>query len=243
MRIKLSISVLFLVLCANAQNPNKLIREGNSAYADSSFVSAEESYRSALAADQNSFNAVFNLADAIYKQENYEEASTLFQALTEKTENKSEKAMAYHNLGNSLLQEEKLEESIEAYKNALRNNPFDSDTKHNLAYAQYMKQQQEQNQEEKEQEQEQNQEEKEQEQEEQEQSKEEEQEEQQSNNQNQEQQPQEEQKPKEAQNPDQISKEEAEKMLDALQQQEKELQEDLQKKKAKGVRIKIEKDW
>ena len=57
--------------------------------------------------------------------------------------------MAYHNLGNSLLQEGKLEESIESYKNSLRNNPSDKDTKHNLAYAQRMKQEQEQNQEEK----------------------------------------------------------------------------------------------
>ena len=226
-----------MVICAHAQNPNKLIRQGNSAYTDSSFAAAEESYRTALAADQNSFNAAFNLADAIYKQENYEEASTLFKGLTSKAESKKDKAMAYHNLGNSLLQEGKLEESIEAYKNSLRNNPSDKDTKHNLAYVQRMKQEQEQNQEEKEEE---KQEEK---QEEQEQKDKEKQEEQQSNNQNQEQQPQEEQKPKEAKNPNQISKEEAEKMLEALQQQEKELQKDLQKKKAKGVKLKIEKDW
>jgi len=239
MRIKLSISLLFLVICAHAQNPNKLIRQGNNAYADSSYTTAEESYRTALAADQNAFNAAFNLADAIYKQENYEEASTLFQGLTEKAESKEEKAMAYHNLGNSLLQEQKLEESIEAYKNALRNNPSDSDTKYNLAYAQRMKQQQEQNQEE--QDEEEKKEEQEQQQEE-EQKQEEEKEEQQEGN-NQEKEPQEEQKPQKEQNPDQISKEEAEKMLDALQQQEKELQENLQKKKAKGVKLKIEKDW
>ena len=241
MRINLSISLLFLVICAHAQNPNKLIRQGNNAYADSSYTSAEESYRDALAANQDAFNAAFNLADAIYKQENYSEASTLFQGLTEKAESKEEKAMAYHNLGNSLLQEGKIEESIEAYKNALRNNPSDKDTKHNLAYAQRMKQEQEQNQEEKEEEK-QEEEQQEQQQEEQEQKKEKE-EQKEGNNQNQEQQPQEEQKPKEAQNPDQISKEEAEKMLDALQQQEKELQEDLQKKKGKGVKMKIEKDW
>lgn len=241
MRINLSISLLFLVICAHAQNPNKLIRQGNNAYADSSYTTAEEIYREALAANQDAFNAAFNLADAIYKQENYSEASTLFQGLTEKAESKEEKAMAYHNLGNSLLQEGKLEESIEAYKNSLRNNPSDKDTKHNLAYAQRMKQEQEQeqNQEEKEEEK-QEEEQQEQQQEEQEQKKE--KEEQQEGN-NQEQEPQEEQKPQKEQNPDQISKKEAEKMLDALQQQEKELQEDLQKKKAKGVKLKIEKDW
>ena len=201
---------MFLVFWANAQNPNKLIRQGNNAYTDSSFAAAEESYRTALAADQNAFNAAFNLADAIYKQENYEEASTLFQGLTEKAESKEEKAMAYHNLGNSLLQEQKLEESIEAYKNALRNNPSDSDTKHNLAYAQRMKQQQEQNQEEQEEE-----------------------EEEEEKKEEQEQQQEEEQK----------QEEEKEEQQEGNNQQEKEIQEDLQKKKAKGVKLKIEKDW
>ena len=239
MKIKLSISLLFLVICAHAQNPNKLIRQGNNAYADSSYTTAEKSYREALAGNQDAFNAAFNLADAIYKQENYSEASTLFQGLIAKTKSKTEKAMAYHNLGNSLLQEGKLEESIEAYKNALRNNPNDKDTKHNLAYAQRMKQKQEQNKEEEEEKQEEK---KEEQQQEEEQKQEEEKEEQQEGN-NQEQEPQEEQKPQKEQNPDQISKKEAEKMLDALQQQEKELQEDLQKKKAKGVKLKIEKDW
>ena len=237
MRIKLSISLLFLVICAHAQNPNKLIRQGNNAYADSSFTNAEEHYREALADNQDAFNAAFNLADAIYKQGSYEESSALFQGLTAKAESKTEKAMAYHNLGNSLLQEQKLDESIEAYKNALRNNPSDADTKHNLAFAQRMKQQQEQNKEEEQQQEEQ------QEQQEEQQEQQEKEDQQDGNNQNQENEPQEEQKPQEEQNPDQISKEEAEKMLDALQQQEKELQEDLQKKKAKGVKLKIEKDW
>ena len=224
-------------MCAHAQNPNKLIRQGNNAYADSSFTNAEEHYREALADNQDAFNAAFNLADAIYKQGSYEESSALFQGLTAKAESKTEKAMAYHNLGNSLLQEQKLDESIEAYKNALRNNPSDADTKHNLAFAQRMKQQQEQNKEEEQQQEEQ------QEQQEEQQEQQEKEDQQDGNNQNQENEPQEEQKPQEEQNPDQISKEEAEKMLDALQQQEKELQEDLQKKKAKGVKLKIEKDW
>ena len=117
-------------------------------FADSSYVAAEENYRLALAADQNAFNAAFNLADAIYKQENYGAASTLFQGLTEKAKSSYDKAMAYHNLGNSYLKEQKLNESIEAYKSALRNNPTDTESKYNLAYAQRMKQQQEENQEE-----------------------------------------------------------------------------------------------
>ena len=70
------------------------------------------------------------MADAIYKQERYGEANSLFEALSEKTEDKIKKSETFHNLGNSLLKEQKLDQAIEAYKNALRNNPKDLDTKH-----------------------------------------------------------------------------------------------------------------
>ncbi len=231
MKIKLLSILLLLGLIASAQNPNKHIRQGNTAYSDSSYTDAENNYRQALSADQNSFDASFNLADAIYKQEKYSESSTLFNALTEKAKTNEERAMAYHNLGNSLLKEQKLEESINAYKNALRNNPIDPETKHNLAYAQRMKQQ------EKEEEQKDDQQEEKKENEEKKEDKEE-QEKEQDN-----QESDENKKPEKPQDPNKISKEEAEKMLDALEQQEKEVQEDLQKKKAKGVKLKIEKDW
>ena len=49
-----------------------------------------------------------------------------------------------HNLGNSYLKENKLEQAIEEYKSSLRLNPNDEETRYNLAYAQKMKQQQEQ---------------------------------------------------------------------------------------------------
>ena len=164
------------------------------------------------------------MADAIYKQERYEESANLFDALTDDAKTKDEKAKLYHNLGNSLLKQQKLEESIAAYKDALRNNPTDEDTRHNLALAQKMSEQQqeqekEQNKEQKEEDKEQNQE-----------------KEQEENQEKKEQ----EQQPQEKED---MSKEAAEKMLEALQQQEKELQEKLQKKKVKGKKVKVLKDW
>ena len=139
MKIKIFFGLILFGLISNAQNPNKYIRNGNSAYTDSLYSTAEEEYRQALIAEQNSFKAAFNLADAIYKQENYNESSILFNALTEKAKTKKERSISYHNLGNSLLKEQKIEESIDAYKNALRNNPNDNETKYNLAYAQRIK--------------------------------------------------------------------------------------------------------
>ena len=212
------------------QNKKKLIKEGNKLYNDSSYNMAEMKYRKSLEKDQNYFNAAFNLADAVYKQERYGEASSFFESLKDNARNDLDLAHINHNLGNSLLKEGKLNEAIDAYKNSLRLNSNDDDTRYNLAYAQKMKQQQEQQQNK-------NQDNK--------------QDKEQNKNQDKEQdkeerQNQEEQKNDNDKNPqkkDEMSKEDAEKMLEALLQKEKELQEKLQKKKVKGQKIKILKDW
>lgn len=237
MKVRLTLFVILLnSVVVFAQHPNSKIRKGNTAYKDSSYSDAEQLYREALMKDQSSFEASFNMADAIYKQERYSEANSLFKALSEKTDDKIKKSESYHNLGNSLLKEQKLDEAIEAYKNALRNNPKDLDTKHNLAYAMRMKNQS-QEQEKEDQKEEDKKEEKEEQKEE---------EKDKGENQNEKGEQSEEEKkeePKQPQDPNEMTEEEAQQILDALQQQEKELQEDLQKKKQQGVKLKILKDW
>ena len=241
MKVRLTLFVILLnSVVVFAQHPNSKIRKGNTAYKDSSYSDAEQLYREALMKDQSSYEASFNMADAIYKQERYSEANSLFKALSEKTDDKIKKSESYHNLGNSLLKEQKLDEAIEAYKNALRNNPKDLDTKHNLAYAMRMKNQS-QEQEKEEQKEEEKEEDKKEEKEEQK-----EEEKDKDENQNEKGEQSEEEKkeePKQPQDPNEMTEEEAQQILDALQQQEKELQEDLQKKKQQGVKLKILKDW
>ena len=217
-----------------AQNKKSLLRDGNELYTDSSYNEAEMQYRKSLEKDQDYFNASFNLADAVYKQERYEESSALFDALKDNTPTETDLAKVYYNLGNSLVKEKKLEEAIEAYKSALRINPKDKDTRHNLAITHKQKQQQENKDENKdEQEQDKDRENKEEEKE---------NKEQEQNQENKEQQEEKkESKPEEKK--EEMSKETAEKMLEAIQQQEKELQEELQKKKVKGKRVKVLKDW
>lgn len=240
MKIRLTLFVILLnSVVVFAQHHNSKIRKGNTAYIDSSYSDAEQLYREALMKNQSSYEASFNMADAIYKQERYSEANSLFTALSEKTDDKIKKSESYHNLGNSLIKEQKLDEAIEAYKNALRNNPKDLDTKHNLAYAMRMKNQS-QEQEKEEQKEEEKEEDKKEEKEEQE-------EEEKDKGENQEekgeQSEEKKEEPKQPQDPNEMTEEEAQQILDALQQQEKELQEDLQKKKQKGVKLKIIKDW
>jgi len=203
-----------------------LVRQGNRQYNAGKSEEAEKSYRRALDVDQKSDLAAFNLGNALYRQQKYEDAAREFEKTASGLTDKMEKARAYHNLGNSYLQQQKPKESIEAYKQALRNNPNDDDTKYNLSYALNMlkeQEQQQQNQDNKDNQDNQDQ----------------------KDQQNQDQDQQQDQKKDEKQQEQQqqISPEDAQRLLDAIAQEEKELQEKLQKQERTGQRGKIEKNW
>ncbi len=225
--------ILFLLtsITSFAQKKKSFLRDGNTFYTDSSYNKAEMQYRKSLEKDQDYFNASFNLADAVYKQERYKEASGLFDALKDNAPTDEDLAKVYHNLGNSLVKEGELDDAIAAYKSALRINPNDNETRHNLALSKQQKQEQEQQEENKEEQKDDKEGDKKEEQE-----KKEENDKQEENKEGQKQNQPEEKK-------EDMSKEDAEKMLEAIQQQEKDLQEELQKKKFKGKRTKVLKDW
>jgi len=103
----LFVFILLLPFIANAQSKKNYLRNGNDLYQDSMFNEAEMKYRKSLEKDQDYFPASYNLADAIYKQERFEESANLFDALTDNAKDKNEKAKIYHNLGNSLLKKQK----------------------------------------------------------------------------------------------------------------------------------------
>ena len=130
----------------NQSDFRSLVREGNKEYDAKKVEDAEKSYRRALDVDDKSDLAAFNLGNAMYRQQKFEEAGREFEKVASSSTDKMDKARAYHNLGNSYLQQQKLKESIEAYKQALRNNPNDADTKYNLSYALNLLKQQEQQQ-------------------------------------------------------------------------------------------------
>jgi len=143
------IILMTLAVTSNAQNERKFVRQGNkyfdSALKDSTrldtvqFNKAEIEYRKALDKKPTDSKWNFNLADALYKQNKFEESAEKFKEIADKSNDKLEKSRALHNMGNALLMGNKPDESIKAYKEALRNNPADLDTKYNLLYAMNMK--------------------------------------------------------------------------------------------------------
>lgn len=250
--IILSVLLVTLSFLGYAQKERKHIRQGNREYEKAvidslttdtvRYQNAEVDYRKALEEDPNNWDASYNLANAMFRQGKYEEASRQYQAVAGMQNDEKEKlAKAFHNLGNSFLQTNKLSEAVEAYKNSLRNNPNDFDTKYNLAWAQdKLKQQQQQQQQNQDQENQENQDQEQENKDKQDQEKQDQQDQQQ---QNQDQQQQQQQQQQEQQKENQISKEDAMRILEALQNDEKEVQEKVQKQKVQPKRRTTQKDW
>jgi tetratricopeptide (TPR) repeat protein len=245
--------IVFSVGIVNAQQERNHIRHGNKEYnkaiVDSlttdttRYQNAEVDYRKALEENPNHWDASYNLGNALYKQGKFEESTKQFQAVAGMAgENKEELAKAFHNLGNSYLQTNKLSEAIEAYKNSLRNNPNDFDTKYNLAWAQNKLQQQQQQDQDKQDDKDKD---KDQENEDKQDQDKKDQEEKDQENKEKEQQQQQQQQQQQEQNPkeNQISKEDAMRILEALQNDEKQVQEKVQKQKTQPKKGTTEKDW
>lgn len=236
--------VLSVSVVSFGQNERKHVRSGNKLFMEAvkdttkidsvKFSNAETEYRKALNKKPNDLLWNFNLADAIYKQQRYDEAAGKFSELAEKMETPEEKGRVLHNLGNSQLLNQKIDESIETYKKALRKNPTDLDTKYNLAYAQLLKKQQEQQQ----QNQDQNKDKQDQNQDKQDQNQD------QQNKDNKDQQNQDQQNQQQQPQQNKISKENAEQLLQVLQNDERQIQDKVKKiQAAQAKRARTEKEW
>ena len=139
-----SLVSLFLVLSftESTAQENGMIKDGNRSYDKKNYKEAERSYNSALGKYPDSYKANFNMGDALYKQKRYKEAGGYFNRAAGLAKQREDGAKSYYNLGNSYMAQNDLDESIKAYKNALKLNPDDVYSKYNLSYALGKKKQQ-----------------------------------------------------------------------------------------------------
>ena len=219
---------MLVAMTAQAQKAERdYIRKGNRLFADSTFVDAEVNYRKALDVNPKSTVSMYNLANTLLAQNKVEEAMQQYVAASKLEKDKGNLAQIYHNMGVIFHGQKDLQKAIEAYKESLRNNPHDDETRYNLALAQKQLNEQQQQQ------QEQNQEQQEQQQKEQ---------EQQQENKEQEQEQQQNQQQQQQQNKEEMSKENAEQLLRSVMQDEKDTQEKLKKQQViQGGQL--QKDW
>src|SRR5690554_3915107 len=234
--IIINYSMLLLLLTAAASNTaaqeeRPHVRRGVALLEQERFAEAEAEFRSALQLKPSSSEAAYNLGTALFRQEKYDEALQQLQATTPFANDDEQRlASLFHNLGNSYLFGQNIDQSIEAYKQALRHNPLDDETRYNLIAAMKLKDEQEEQEEEQQDQQEQEQ---------QEQQEQEQEQQEQEQEQEQEQQDQQQQQQQESEG---ISRENAERLLQALEEDEKELLEKMNQNREKQP-VRIEKNW
>ena len=232
MRYSLMLILLGISSLLFAQKEAPDIRHGNRDYNKDNFAEAEVDYRRGLEKNNQSYEAHYNLGDALFRQNKYPEAAEEFMKAAQVIDPKKDKqkaAKTYHNLGNSLFAQQQYDKAITAYQQSLRANPKDNDTRYNMVKAMQMLQQQQQQQQQNQQNQDQQQQQQDQQQ----------QQQQQEQEQNQDQQQQEQQQ--QQQDEQQMDQETAEQILQALEQDEQDTQEKLQRQQ--GSKRRVEKDW
>ena len=244
--IILAFALLLASISAAAQADRREVRSGNRQFRKENFTRAEIDYRKALVKDSSSFAASYDLANSLYRQNNFEEAGKTLEKVKDIAPMSPNSSDYYYNLGNVACQKKDWQAAVDAYKQSLLRNPADMDAKENYIYAKLMLKNQgggggndknNQNQDQDQQNQNQNQ-------------------DQNKNQQNQNQNPNQQNQQNQNQNQDQqnqqqgqqgqgkISPQQAQQMLSAIQAKEKETQDKVNKEKAALLKSKQkEKNW
>ncbi len=220
-RLLMSMAMMAMCLPALAQSDRDFVRSGNKLYRQQRYAEAETEYRKALSKNSRNTQAMCNLGCALLSQQKDSAAIVQLENAGKMEIAKKRKAMVYHNIGVICQGHQMYQQAIEAYRESLRNNPSDNQTRYNLALCQrQMKNQQggsKNNKKKKEKQQ---------------------QKKEQQNKKNQQQQQQ--QLPK---NEDKMSRENAEQLLNAALQEEKATQQRMKKQEQSAQRRRLQKNW
>ena len=224
MRTRYILFIIFSLLFSHAvaQTDRQMIRQGNKQYRKGNVAEAEVLYRKAVERNERNPQANYNLGNSLMAQRKDSLAITQLEKAAKLETNPLRRAQAYHNMGVICQQHRMFGEAIEAYKEALRNNPTDHETRYNLELCkrQQKDQQQDQNQQNK-----QNKDNKD------------------KQDQQKQEQKQDQQKQDQQQQKQQMSKENAEQLLKAAMQEEKQTQERMKKAQQQPQKRRLEKNW
>ena len=130
--------LILLMLCslpAFAQADRHDVRAGNRKFRGGRFQEAEIDYRKAALKDSTSLHAQYNLASALYRQENWQGAS---EALAKVKDRPDLTAAVHYNAGDAALQQKDYRAAVDAFRQALLLDPADLDAKENYIYAKKM---------------------------------------------------------------------------------------------------------
>ena len=212
-----------------AQTDRLLVRQGNKQFRAGNYAEAEVSYRKAVEKNPQNAQALYNLGNALLGQRKDSAAVSQFEQAAKLESNPIRKSQAFHNIGVVCQGQKQFAQAIEAYKESLRNNPADDETRYNLELCkrQQKQQQDQQNQQNKDNKDNKDQKDK---------------KDQQKQDQDKKDQQKQDQQ-QQQQNKQQMSKENAEQMLNAAIQEEKQTQERMKKALQQPNRRSLQKNW
>jgi Ca-activated chloride channel homolog len=127
--------LLSVVLASSGQTQNPYLRSANSMYKERKYDKAIPEYLKAKEINDKDAVINFNLGDAYYRKDNFQEAAASFDNVIADADENAIRQKAYYNKGVSLTKQSKLEESIESYKMAVKMDPADKDARINLQKA------------------------------------------------------------------------------------------------------------
>ncbi len=142
------VTMLLLLLTTSTMaqlSDRQYVRQGNKAFRSGDYPNAEVSYRKAIEKNPKNSQALFNLGNALMAQKKDSSAIEQFQNAARIETNPIRKAQSYHNMGVICQTHKMYGEAIEAYKNALRQNSKDDETRYNLVLCEHLKKKQDQN--------------------------------------------------------------------------------------------------
>lgn len=136
MKSLLTIILLLLpLLPSSAQDDRRDVRKGNRQFRKENYRAAEIDYRKAVLKDSTSLKAQYNLASALYREQDYDSAAKALETVGEAGEGSSD----YHfNAGDIALARQDYQAAVEYFRQSLLLNPSDLEAKENYTYAKKM---------------------------------------------------------------------------------------------------------
>ena len=219
--------LLIFSISAMAQTDRDYIRRGNRLMRDSVYDKAQVEYQKAIEKDNTNPISHFNLGNALLYQNKAEDAMKEYETAARLEKDKTRLAQIYHNMGVVLQSAKQFDKAVACYRNSLRNDPTNDETRYNYALSLFQLKKNQGGQDNQDQQKDDKGQDEKKEQEQQQQKQE------QDKKDEQQQQPQ----------PEQMSRENAEQMLNAAMQDEKATQEKIQKAQQKRQQKQLQKQW
>lgn len=128
-------SFLFSGFIFGQENYRTLVFEGNQKFKGNDFDGASSKFMEAIKSNAKDFTAHYNLGNALYKKQKYQEAKEEYSKAEKLSRTLPDKAAVLHNLGNTMMQMNEAEKAADYYKQSLKQDPYNEATRKNYEIA------------------------------------------------------------------------------------------------------------